>query len=203
MTLGLAIIVVLIVGALLSRLYAMGRRRAQRMQAVIATVEQRFGFRNNSPGGIVPNLHAEIGGLKTAVDVTYQSYVRGGSAPNGRRPYTRVRVQLETPPAFSVRIRESRYESPAEWPERPTGDAAFDARYVALAANEADLLALGPVVRAAFVDAELPVSLIGKIVVWAERNHTLEADRLVAAVQSCISVAAAVKRQAESPSGAQ
>jgi len=66
-----------------------------------------------------------------------------------------------------------------------------------LAPEAADLELLDPAVRAAFVAAEQPVSLMGKLVLWVERNHTLDADRLVSAVQSCADVATAISRQQE------
>jgi hypothetical protein len=185
----------LLVGAVLAYLYRLAKRRAERMQAVIATVEQRFGFTNKSPGGVTPNLFAQIGGLKTAVDVCYQTYARGGDAPNGRRPYTRVRVQLRSDPGVSVRVRAQRHESPAEFPERRTGDAAFDEKFAVFAADEVDVNLLGPEVRAAFLNARQSVSLINKLVLWIECNHVLDADRLVQATQSCIDVAAAIDRQ--------
>jgi hypothetical protein len=191
----LIIVCTLLLVAALAYLYRLAKRRAERMQAVIATVEQRFGFKNNSPGGVMPNLFAEIGGLKTAVDVCFQNYSRGGETANGRRPYTRVRVQLRSDPGVSVHVRAQRHESPAEWPERKTGDTAFDERFASFAANEVDIAALGPTARAAFLNAEQSVTLTNKLVLWVERNHTLDADRLVQAVQSCIDVAAAIDQQ--------
>lgn len=116
LTIGLYALVAILIGAALVYLYGLARRRAERLQAVIARVEQRFGFRNNSPGGVTPDLFGEIGGMTAAVDVCYQYYARGGEAPGGLRPYTRVRVQLQDVPAFSVRVRvrAQGYESAAE-----------------------------------------------------------------------------------------
>lgn len=194
LTASLYTLAAVLVVVLLVYLYGLARRRAERMQAVIARIEQQFGFRNLAPGGVTPNLMGEINGMKTAVDVCYQTYARGGDAPSGRRPYTRVRVQMQEAPTYSVRIRAQRYESAAEWPAHVTGDSAFDARYVALALDVVDLAALDADVRAAFVAAEQAVSLIGNQVLWVERNHTLDADRLVSAVQSCVDVATAINR---------
>ena len=154
--------------ATLAYLYRLAKRRAERMQAVFVIIERRFGFTNNSPGGVTPNLFAKIGGLKIAVDVCYQSYARGGDTSNGRRPYTRVHVQMRSDPGVPVHVRTQRYESSAEFPQRKTGDVGFDEKVFAFSADEVEIEVLGPAVRAAFPSARQSVSLIGKLVLWVE-----------------------------------
>lgn len=109
-------------------------------------------------------------------------------------------MQLQDAPAFSVRVRAQSYESGPEWTPHATGHPEFDARYLALSPAAVDLELLSAQVREAFAAADQPVTLIGKIVRWIEPGHTLDANRIESAVQSCIDVATAIRQRQETSS---
>jgi hypothetical protein len=106
-------------------LWKYSRRFAEQLRAVKQGGIARFGLIDWSPEGILPNLQGMVDGHKITVDILDQSSSRGTTS-HGRRPWTRVRAQLEREPGIVVHVRAHHYPGKQSKPERPTADASFD-----------------------------------------------------------------------------
>ncbi|MEO1088353.1 MAG: hypothetical protein AAFY88_29325 [Acidobacteriota bacterium] len=180
-------IAILVFGA--RRLVAWSKARAAAMQAVHRKTAERYGLDNRSPEGVKPDLHGHVDGLAVAVDVYHQSYSRGGESAGGQRPWTRVRVQLESDLGVTVRRRHRRYDAKPGERQVATGDPQFDAHFVVHAADGARVgTVLSEEVRAAFLGAPAPVDLDGRVVLWLHKGHVQEPQVLLDAVEACLQV---------------
>jgi len=153
-------------------------------------MEETFGFTNNNPKGIYPDLRGYVDDIEVAIDVQFHYYAGGGTS---QRPWTRVRAQLPKTPPLQARSRHQKTSDRIDWPPRETGDPAFDQKYELFVPADTVLEeALTPALKEALMMADPPVHILNNVVLWTKVKTVKDPKLLERVVRSCVSVASAI-----------